>query len=57
MFYQFTLTTGEIRLINLSQVSTVSPLENQNSDILLNNGAIYTVRMNYDSVAVLLKKL
>ncbi len=56
MFFEFTLTTGELRLINLSQVSTVAPLENENSNLSLNNGEIYTIRMNYDSVAALLKK-
>lgn len=57
MFYEFTLTTGEIRLVNLSDVSTVAPLENGNSDISLTNGVVCTVRMNYESIAALLKKL
>lgn len=57
MFYQFTLTTGEIRLVNLRDISTVAPLENGNSDISLTNGVICTVRMDFNSVAALLKKL
>lgn len=53
-FHEFTLTTGELRLINLTQISTVGPLENENSNLSLNNGDLYAVRMSYEAVTDLL---